>query len=157
MIRRLLGAATVVTALVLSGCAAGSAPSPSPSTAPVVLEIGGLAGVSGDALTLLRTTPISGVEVQWLQYSDAPGMMSALGAGSNDAILVSAELMANIPHLEVLKVFEVTTANGGYTEVLAFSSASPEAEQLRRVAVELSTESTRAALTKAGYSVAPTS
>lgn len=137
--------------MLLSGCS--STPAPSPTASPVVLEIGGLAGVSGAALTSLRSTPIAGLEVQWLQYSDAPGMMSALGAGSNDAVLIGAEEMTSVPNLEVLKVFVVTTGDGSYTEVLAFKASSPEAEQLRRIARQLSSEQTLQTLTQAGYTV----
>lgn len=153
MIRRLFATVAIVSAVALAGCSSGGGAQP--TTTPVILEIGGVAGVAGDALTYLRTAPPQGVEVQWLQYSDAPGMVAALANGSNEAILINANLMTSIPGLETLIVFNVAEGGSSHSEVLAFESTSPHVEQLRKVAQELSSEQTRIALAEAGYDVTP--
>lgn len=55
MIRRLFATVAIVSAVALAGCSSGGGAQP--TTTPVILEIGGVAGVAGDALTYLRTAP----------------------------------------------------------------------------------------------------
>lgn len=53
-----------------------------------VVEIGALAGPMGEALLFIRQEELSNLDVQWLQFSDTPGMLTAINLGTATAAIV---------------------------------------------------------------------
>lgn len=110
-----LVAVIIAVSLSLSEISNGSAtPVATPADAQV-LEIGAVSGPNGDALLNVRSSSLTALNVEFLQFGDVDAITAALAAGTGDAVIVPESCPLQDGQEVIAKLY--TVESGGTTGV----------------------------------------